>query len=193
MFDSGGDVNFADADYPATVVDWVLVSLRTDPNGTGGPLCQAAALLHSDGHIEFVDGFNCCGIDQAQSYYLVIEHRSHLIVMSSTAIHIVDGKLTYDFRDKDGYIDDPFNFGTFVGQKEIAPGVYAMFAGNGNQTQGSTSDTDINYDDRTFWESQNGEPARYRNGDYNLNGDTNYNDRLLWELNNGKFTSVPRQ
>ncbi|MCB0561862.1 MAG: cadherin-like domain-containing protein, partial [Phaeodactylibacter sp.] len=191
-YDSGGDVNFADAGYPITVVDWVLVSLRTDPGGTGGPLCQAAALLHNDGRIEFVDEFDCCNIDLAGSYYLVVEHRNHLIVMSQNPVPVVDGKLTYDFRIQQTYIDDPFGFDIFVGQKEVAPGVFVMYGGNGNQTLSSSSDTDVNFDDRTFWESENGEAARYRIGDYNLNGDTNFNDRRVWELNNGKFTSVPR-
>ncbi|MCK6692451.1 MAG: DUF11 domain-containing protein, partial [Thermoanaerobaculia bacterium] len=191
-YDSGGDINFADAGYPSTVTDWVLVSLRSDPEGTGGPICQAAALLHKDGHIEFVDDFDCCDINLNQSYYVVIEHRNHLIVMSHVPVPIVNGKISYDFRVQQTYINDPFGFGVFVGQKQILPGIYAMYAGNGNQTLTNTSDTDINFDDRTYWEGQNGTIARYRNGDYNLNGDTNFNDRRVWELNNGRFTSVPR-
>ena len=191
-FDSNGDLNFAKADYPSTVVDWVLVSLRDNPNGTGGPVCQAAALLHQDGHIEFVDDFACCDIDQQLDYYLVIEHRNHLIVMSHQPISIINGKITYDFRTQQTYVDDPFGFGVFARQKEILPGVFAMLAGNGNQKLTSDSDTDINFDDRTYWENQNGDLGQYRNGDYNLNGDTNFNDRRVWELNNGKFTSVPR-
>ncbi len=191
-FDSGNDLNFADANYPSTVVDWVLVSLRDNPAGTGGPVCQAAALLHSDGHIEFVDQFACCDIDQLQNYYLVIEHRNHLIVMSHEPISIVNNKITYDFRTQQSYIDDPFLFGIFAGQKQILPGVFAMYAGNGDQTQTTMSDTDINFGDRTFWEGENGDVGQYRIGDYNLNGDTNFNDRRAWEINNGKFTSVPR-
>jgi uncharacterized repeat protein (TIGR01451 family) len=191
-FDSMGDLNFADADYPATVVDWVLVSLRDTPDGTGGPICQAAALLHNDGRVEFVGEFACCDIDLGASYYLVIEHRNHLIVMSHEPIPIANGKIVYDFRLQQSYINDPFLFGTFSGQKEILPGVFGMLGGNGNQALTTNSDTDINFDDRTFWESENGDIARYRNGDYNLNGDTNFNDRRVWELNNGKFTSVPR-
>jgi uncharacterized repeat protein (TIGR01451 family) len=191
-FDSMGDLNFADADYPATVVDWVLVSLRDTPDGANGPICQAAALLHSDGRVEFVGEFACCDIDLGASYYLVIEHRNHLIVMSHEPIPIANGKIVYDFRVQQSYINDPFLFGTFAGQKEILPGVFAMLGSNGNQTLTTNSDTDINFDDRTFWESENGDIAKYRNGDYNLNGDTNFNDRRVWELNNGKFTSVPR-
>ncbi len=192
-FDSDGDPAMGDAGYPANVVDWVLVSLRTDSAVTGGPICMAAATLLSDGTVQLVEPLDCCGaIDTDQDYYLVIEARNHLIVMSDVAIPIVDDTLSYDFTIKDSYIDDPFEFGIFVGQKQVAPGVYALFAGNGNQTESATSDTDLNFGDRSFWEDQNGEFGEYSPADYNLNGDINLNDRVLWELNNGKFTSVPR-
>ena len=189
-YDSYGDPTPGTANYPATVTDWVLVSLRESPDGE--PLCMKAALLHNDGHIEFVEGgFDCCNLQINNPYYVVIEHRNHLIVMSDESVPIVDGTITYDFTDQESYIDDPFGFGGY-GQKEIMSGVFAMFAGNGNQTSVPTSDTDINFDDRTYWEGQNGITGRYRNGDYNLNGDCNYNDRTTWEFNNGIFSTVPR-
>lgn len=142
--------------------------------------------------IEFIDGFDCCDVDLAQSYYVVIEHRNHLIVMSHEPVPIVSNTITYDFRSQQSYIDDPFDFEIFVGQKEIMPGVFSMLAGNGNQAGSSNADTDINFDDRSYWEEQNGTIGQYRNGDYNLNGDTNFNDRTVWEFNNSNFTSVPR-
>jgi hypothetical protein len=198
-YDSGGNPVPGDAGYPADVVDWVLVSLRADSAGTGGPVCQAAALLHKNGYIDFVEPFDCCDLDLFATYYVVVEHRNHLIVMSDVPVPVVPGvdssTITYDFRTQQSYIDDPFMIGIFAGQKELLPqlpGVYAMFAGNGNQTSTNNSDTDINFDDRTYWEGENGDIGFYRIGDYNLNGDTNFNDRVTWERNNGKFTSVPR-
>jgi hypothetical protein len=112
--------------------------------------------------------------------------------MSHESLPVVNGKITYDFRIQQSYVDDPFGFGQFARQKEILPGKFAMFAGNGQQASTGKADTDINFDDRYFWEVQNGTFGRYRNADHNLNGDTNFNDRTLWEYNNGKFTSVPR-
>jgi hypothetical protein len=198
-YDSGGDPMMGDAGYPSTAVDWVLVSIRGDSAGTGGPLCQAAALLHKGGYIEFVEEFDCCDLDLLGSYYLIVEHRNHLIVMSDTVVPIVPGidssTITYDFRQQQSYMDDPFMIGIFAGQKELLPqlpGNYAMYAGNGNQTNTLFSDTDINFDDRSYWEGENGEIGEYRIGDYNMNSDTNFNDRVTWERNNGKFTSVPR-
>lgn len=189
-FDSGGDPLNGDAGYPPTVVDWVLVSLRATADG--GPVWQAAALLHNDGAVEFVDGsLPCCGADQAGPFYLVIEHHNHLIVMSHEPVPVVDHTVTYDFRSRQSYIDDPFGFG-WVGQKEILPGVYAMYGGNGDQASGEYTDTDITADDQAFWMQQNGIFGLYRFGDYIMNGDVNINDQILWGINNGKITSVPR-
>ena len=188
-FDSYGDPDPGTANYDPDVVDWVLVSLRDAPDGN--PMCMKAALLDKFGHIEFVNGgFDCCDLDLSSSYYMVIEHRNHLIIMSKNPIPIIGCTITYDFRCTDSYAYHEYYH--YVGQKEILPGVFAMFAGNGNQAGACTSDTDINADDRTYWESQNGTVGQYRISDYNLNGDCNVNDRTTWEFNMGKFSTVPR-
>jgi len=187
-YSSGGD-----AGYNSGVTDWVLVSLRIAPDAP--PLCQKACLLHNDGTVEFTNGgFDCCELSHDTAYFVVIEHRDHLIVMSPDSIPVVNGTMTFDFRFTQSYINDPFGFGG-VGQKELLPdlpGVFAMYTANGNQTNNSSSDVDINSDDQTYWGNQNSTIGRYRNGDYNLNGDCNYNDRTTFEFNNGLFTTVPR-
>ena len=191
-FNSEGNPDNGTAGYPATAVDWVLVSLRDNPDGTNGPICQAAALLHQDGSITFIDSFLCCGLNQVIPYYIVIEHRNHLIVMSDTTVMAINDTVTYDFRIQESYIFDPLGTNVFVGQKQIMDGVFAMYAGNGNQYPDPFGDTDINFDDRTFWELTSGITGSYNHGDYNLNSDSNFNDRVVWERNNGKFTSVVR-
>jgi hypothetical protein len=190
-YDSGGDPNSGGAGYPPDVVDWVLVSLRAETNGT--PLCTSAALLHADGEVEFItEPFEClCEFDANASYYVVIEHRNHLLVMSPDKVPIVNGVITYDFRQADSYNEFP-GFPGIVGQKEIIPGVWAMYGANGDQTQTPQSDTDINPNDETKWGIQNGDIGLYRIGDYNLNADVNFNDRKLWEFNNGNSSTVPR-
>lgn len=200
-YDSEEIPAMADAGYPATVVDWVLVSLRevvVDPvDGDGDypdetPICTAAALLHSDGSIEFIDDFTCCDLDNSSTYYLVIEHRNHLMVASHEPLPIVNGKISYDFRDQNSFIQDFFGSPNGVGQKEVLSGVFVMYAGNGDQVSDGSADTDLNVGDEAYWKTQNGESARYRNGDYNMNGDPNGIDRILWGFNNGNSTSVPR-
>jgi len=171
LYDSSVDPLNGDASYGATVVDWVLVSLRASADGEGGPVCQAVALLHNDGSLVFVDGpLACCDLDMYGEYYLVIEHCSHLLVMSPEPLPILNDKIVYDFRIQQSYINDPFQFG-YSGQKEIFPGVFAMFGGNGQQANAPDDDVDINFDDGTFWQDENGKFNLYLFGDYNLNGD----------------------
>jgi hypothetical protein len=189
-YDSYGNPLFGTASYPDTVVDWVLVSLRGEPDGQS--LCQAAALLNKEGSVEFTgDGFQCCDLDGYDAFFIVIEHRNHLIVMSDTAISIENFTLTYDFRFTQSY-----HGYTYAeqgrGQKEIKKGIYAMYAGNGDQTKEVYSDTDINFDDNVFWGWYNCSTGHYRKGDYNMNGDCNYDDRTIWEYNNGIYSFVPR-
>ena len=191
-FDSGGDQNNSDANYPSTVVDWVLVSLRSDPNNVNNPSCRAAALLHEDGTIEFVEDLDCCDLDQNQSYYLAVEHRNHLIVMSPNPLPIINGKISYDFRVNQSFNSFP---GFFVGQKPIminGTQYYMMYGGNGFQSGNVLgASTDITSDDLPFWELSTGTQFRYVIGDFNLSGDTNANDRSIYENNEGSTSSVP--
>jgi hypothetical protein len=188
-YNSFGVLANGQANYPTNAVDWVLVSLRATPNG--GPVCQTAAILLDDGTIDFVEGgFSCCDIDLSISYYMVIEHRNHLIIMSQEPIPFVGGTITYDFRINQSYVDPDLGFGS--AQKFIPNGVYVMYAGNGDQSSNPNADTDITLNDRFYWEGQNNTAGRYRNGDYNLNGDCNYNDRITYEFNNGNTSAVPR-
>jgi hypothetical protein len=140
--------------------------------------------------VEMVEGGLTC--DPGNSYYLVIEHRNHMIVMSDQPLPVINGTLTYDFRYSQSYIDINANGG--FGQKALPglPGVYAMFAGNGDQVAAPFSDTDINFDDRTFWGTMNGMHNQYCNGDYNMSGDTNWIDLITWGGNNGKYSTIPR-
>jgi hypothetical protein len=192
LYDSEMDPTNGDANYPMTVVDWVLVSLRDTIDSA--PLCMAAALLHDDGHIEFVESFECCDLDVFEDYYVVIEHRNHLIVMSheQVPVDLTNSTITYDFRTQESYVDLIFGPGFFQGQKQILTGTWAMYAGNGEQAASAAADIDINQADRSAWQLENGEFSLYRTGDYNMNGDVNFNDRVTWERNNGSSSSVPR-
>jgi Bacterial Ig domain len=62
------------ANYPSTVTDWVLVSLRENSTSTS-TICTKAALLHNNGTVEMINGFDCCDLDLTKTYYVVVEHR----------------------------------------------------------------------------------------------------------------------
>lgn len=174
--------------YPPSAVDWVLISLRTN-TAVNSTVCTRAGLLHDDGSISFEDGNNCCdNLDINQSYFVVIEHRNHLLVMSDEPVSIEDGSITYDFRTQESYINS-FGFG----QKQIVPGIYTMFAGNGDQDVSQMGNRTVNIidSDKNKWLSQNGNHSSYYLEDFDLNGDVNVQDKNLWLQNNGVFSDVP--
>ncbi len=169
--------------YAENVVDWVLVSLRTT-EFNNSTVCKKAALVLTDGSVVMTEFFDCCDMDQ-QEYYIVIEHRNHLPVMTPTPIPIVDGILSFDFRSQQS-----FTKLLGRGQKEVLPGVFAMYGGNGDQDLGSESPKDINTNDFSRWTEDNGKHSGYYFRDFDLNGDVNVHDQALWLQNNGIFTDV---
>ena len=173
-------------DYPFEAVDWVLVSLR-EKIDVEYAACTRAGLMMQDGTIEFMDDSDCCLLDPKKSYYVVIEHRNHLIVMSKTAIPVIDNIVNYDFRNKQSYTR---LFG--YGQKQVSPGIFAMYAANGDQFVSAESPVDINVGDLTEWLKENGQHSSYYFMDFDLNGDANVQDKGLYLKNIGIFTDVPK-
>ncbi len=171
--------------YPADVVDWVLVSVRISTDRLSR-VCEKAAILLADGTVRLTEPLDCCQMTEDE-YFVVIEHRNHLPVMSPTALPIVDGVITFDFR-----ANQSFRALLGNGQKLIEEGKYAMFAGNGDQVTSSSSVKDINANDLNLWTIENGEHSGYYLQDYDLNGDVNVHDKAIWLTNNGTFTDVDR-
>ncbi len=164
------------------IVDWVLVGFRTGIS-KNTEVAAHAALLQADGHIIFLDDQVVWNLP-AGDYYIQIEHRNHMGVLSPSPVVLQNGRLQYDFRSSDSWK------GTLFGQKQIDAQRWAMFMGDGNQT------TDIGYDvngnDRIGWQSANGQYGRYQSADHNMNGDVNGADRILWNINSGFSSVVPR-
>jgi len=172
------------ADYTADVVDWVLVSFRTGIK-KNTQITQTAGVLHTDGSISFPDRCVLNGTHPT-SMYIVIEHRNHIGIMSPQPVKMVNGVLRYDFSLKDGYRDN-----TSFGQKQVVTGVWAMFAGDTNQSDQPSYD--INSSDKSIWSDDNGAFNNYLPADINLDGDINGADKALWENNNGVSSRIPKQ
>ena len=187
-FDSQGNPVFADATYEADVVDWVLVSLRTGLDKLT-EICKAAAMVKSNGDIMFVEDFDCCGYSD-ESFYLVVEHRNHLIVMSPDPVERIAGEISFDFTQNESFTGF---FGLAIGQKQVISNTgnnyYTMFAANGDQV--NVGATDINVNDLVIWIAKNNEGAIYYKADFNLSGDVNVNDKVLHDINNSNFSEVP--
>ena len=172
--------------YDDDVVDWVLVCLRTQM-AKSSTIWQGAALLHSDGHIEIL---NAPQLDMSTTdeFFMIVEHRNHLPIMTPYAVKVADGKLSFDFTKQDSYKSI-----IGVGQIKLSDGKYAMIAGNGELITEISSQIDINVRDFNSWLQENGSNSSYFMEDYDLNGDINIKDRILWEKNNGLFSSMPNR
>jgi len=168
----------------------VLVSLRTGLEKTD-EVCAVAALLMKDGQILLTSDFDCDHLDNA--YYLVVEHRNHMVIMSQNKINVSNGLISYDFTNNQTYTDA---FGLSTGQHEIlninGQTRFVMISGNADQVSSNSADTDINVNDKIIWAQSNNDFPVYVEGDFDLSGDTNVNDKLHWDSNNNNFSSVPR-
>jgi Bacterial Ig domain len=167
--------------YPTTVVDWVLVSLRTDSTKASKVL-SVAGLLHSDGHISFV---NPCFTLPSGSFYVVIEHRNHMGVMSHVKVPVSAGKITYDFTAQQSYqLTNPPSFG----EKQVG-NKFVMYGADGSKAT-INDNYDINFKDSQLWKSLSGSFDIYLLSDFNLDADSNFMDNSLWKQNSGRYSGV---
>ena len=172
---------WTEQDYPLNAVDWVLLSFREGITKTS-EVYRSAGLLLEDGGIAWPSGCPTTALP-GNAYYVVLEHRNHMAVMSAAPVPVVNRSLTYDFRLQDGYVLGGSS------QKLMVPGVWALHAGDGEQMT-DTVRYDINGSDKILWNSENGNFGFYLLSDYNLDGDINGADKALWVLNNGVFGAV---
>lgn len=174
---------FANLQYPENVVDWVLVSFRTGLESET-EVAKTMALLTQDGTIEFL---NDCILteENGDSFYIVVEHRNHIGVITPTPIPVVNHKLEHDFRIQNSFT----NNGTRSGQKEIAPGVWAMYGGEGVQ---DANGNDINGNDKSQWVIENGTFLIYSPIDFNMDGTVDGQDKTIWFNNNGTSGALSR-
>lgn len=165
------------------IVDWVLVELR-DKDYSSLVVKTRAALLKTDGTIVDLDGQSSLSFNNLihQSYYISIQHRNHLSIMTATAYHLDENGLTVDFSSP----STP-TYGT-NGQKTIN-GILVMYSGD------SDLDGTINSNDNTTWQLENGQPFKYYEtlSDFNLDGQINAVDiNLFWKPNQSKETQTPK-
>ncbi len=172
---------WAKADYPANTVDWVLVSFRTGFT-KNTEVRQTAALVLENGDLYFPDQRILDGT-LATAFYVMIQHRNHIGVLSPQLITPVNGTLTIDFCATNSYV------GGF-GQKQLSTGVWTMFAGDGNQL--TDIGFDINGQDYASWIQANGQFNLYSPFDYTLDSDINAQDRILWSENNGIYSQLEK-
>ncbi|MBN1340443.1 MAG: PKD domain-containing protein [Bacteroidales bacterium] len=167
------------------ITDWALLELRTGP---GGPetatnvIARKAVFLSKDGILLPYDGTNIefSGMT-TDRIFAVIYQRNHLPVISPDTLPIVNNSLTWDFTS-----DANMAYGGFLAQKELAPGIWGLFAADGN------ADGQVNSQDKVdVWSPESGQSG-YLSGDFNMNGNVENQDKNdLWTINGGYGSFVP--
>ncbi len=123
------------------IVDWVWLSVRTNTDNKA-QVQGRSALLQRDGDIVDVDGVSDVTLNiPKNTYYLAIQHRNHLGVMSENPVQFNDASVvTIDFKDA--------GFSTFGDHAQVIlnSGSTALWAGDTNgdkaiQFSGGNNDT----------------------------------------------------
>ncbi len=170
------------AQLPPAIVDWMLVTLCDSPSRNNA-IVRRACFLDTSGALVDLDGASPLSFENvpAGQYYLLIEHRNHLSVMSRVPLLVGEAAAFYDFTSSDGQA-----FG-FQPQATVAPGIYAMRAGDADANDA----IDIR-DKNLFWRVQKNQSANYDNSaDFNLDGVVDEFDiRGFWRKNNGRASQA---
>jgi hypothetical protein len=168
---------------PSDIVDWVLIEIRSNIEASSLKVSRAG-FIKNDGTIVDIDGNNMVNLPGLSGglYYVVIKHRNHLSVMSSTAISLTTTSSLFDFTSSQSSA-----YGVNA-MKSLGNGKFGMWAGDANG-DGTINSMDLN----EYWIKQNATSYEYfsKPADFNLDGNINATDlNLFWILNNGISTKV---
>lgn len=166
------------AAFGGTVVDWVLLELRT---GTGSEtqVARRAALLTSSGVVVDTSGSGAVPFNLTPgNYYVVVRHRNHLPIMSASAVALSDGGPQYDFTTAQAQA-----FGA-TAMVQVATGTFALPAGD---SDGSGA---IDSSDKAAVAAALNQ-AIYSGADVNFSGLVTYADKKRIIENDGLSSQVP--
>ncbi|MEO6132478.1 MAG: cadherin-like domain-containing protein, partial [Saprospiraceae bacterium] len=190
--DGYGDVstNPGSVPYPGDITDWVFVSVREGDSAVTSKIFECAGMLHSNGTVEIPSACGCVNLTLSGPYYVVINHRNHLPIMSGS-LYPVNGVLTKDFSTQDSWIGELFPGVPFgIGQRQVEAGVWAMLAGNG-RTNPITEEYDLNSGDFTNWNISQNVILHYLGADHTMDADVNSVDNTIWRINFNNVTLIP--
>ena len=167
------------ASIPDSVVDWVLLELRTDTYAAS-KVVSRAAFIKRMGNIVDTDGVSSVNFNGVPpgNYYVVVRHRNHLAVMTSSAIPLgATSSALYSFTSGQSQ--------AFGASPMLQIGsTFVLYAGDAN---GSTN---ISGTDATVVFA-NVNSAAYLAGDINMSGIVTSADASMVFDNLNKSSRVP--
>ena len=159
-----------------SLIDWVQIQLRE--TASGSTVKSANAFLLENGSVVDVNGnsslpfYNTTG----NNYYIVIHHRNHLDIMTTTTKAFGDTPETATSVD----LTNSSNVYGTDGVKELETGVYGMWAGDADD------DGKILTSDQADWKVDFGVvPDGYHYTDMDLDGKVLVADQAIWKSNFG--------
>jgi hypothetical protein len=158
----------------STIVDWVLIEIRTTPSGPY--VSRKAAFIKDDGSIvDYTDGtiLGAAFTDLLPgNYYIVIRHRNHIAVMCSGTVALNTSSSLYDFST---------GLTQFYGgdAKMLATNKYGLYGGDANK-DGQITSADFNL----FNPDNRQALCGYLITDFNLDGMVTSADFNLFNPNN---------
>ena len=167
------------AEIPSNMVDWVLIELR-EKNPSYALVSQRAALLMDDGIVLDVEGSlgaNFVGVP-AEKYHIVVKARSHLGVISPITLLMPDLNI-YDFSTSETQAQGTAQL------TEVAPGVYAMNAGDYNH------DGLVTVGDFNLYQTQASLINQYLASDGSKDGNVTVTDFNLFQPNASLIGAEP--
>ncbi|MBL7104347.1 MAG: hypothetical protein ISS18_08445 [Bacteroidales bacterium] len=168
------------------VVDWVLVDLLKPTGDTINKsfelIARKAGFILTDGTITDLDGTSYLSytIGNITEFYVQINHRNHLPVTSAIPLTETNGVYSYNFTT-----DAEKAIGGVHAQKQMTPGVWSMYAADGN-----ASNQIDNRDKNEIWLPQEG-TFGYLEGDYNMDSQVDEDDKIVkWSENVGHGINI---
>lgn len=158
------------------IIDWVWITLR-DKNDRTTVISSQSALLQADGDVVDVDGVSALKLaSTADSYYVAINHRNHLGVMSASAVSLnTDTVTSVNLSDATTSV-----FGGTNSVVDMGNGIWAMISGDFDEN-GQIQNTDTNAVIQMLGVST------YNKADLNMNGQVQNSDiNNLLQPNIGK-------
>jgi hypothetical protein len=108
------------------IIDWIWITLR-DKNDRATVLASQSALLQADGDIVDIDGVSALKINlSSDSYYVAVNHRNHLGIISESAIALnTNSSTSVNLSDSASSV-----FGGTNSVVDMSNGLFAMVSGD---------------------------------------------------------------
>jgi hypothetical protein len=171
---------------PAGVVDWVLLTLRSGTAASTG-VDTLAVFIKKDGSVVDPDGTSPVAFPSVAggAYYVVLRHRNHLAVMTSTARTLGGNSALYDFSTA---VTQAFGLDAMKGLGTGNTAPFALYGADGDG-DGQIISTDFNVFNPKFTSGATG----YQMSDWDLDGQVTSTDFNVFNPNftGAKATRVP--